>query len=92
MFFQGCYDGRVSGILVDIDDAGNRVGRRAKHFLKESLRRCGVTLGGEQKINRLPGGIDCSIQILFLPLDLNVSLVDSVAFISLVSDAEDSVC
>src|SRR5215813_4053074 len=43
---------------------------------------CGrIAPGGEQKVDRLPGGIQRSIQILVLAFDLDVGLVDPIALV-----------
>jgi hypothetical protein len=51
-------------------------------FSKKSLAARGVALRRQQKIDRLPGRIHSPVQILVLPLNLYIGLVDTVALVS----------
>ena len=49
--------------------------------MKEAPRRSRIAFGREQEIDRLPGGIDGSIEILLLTLYLDIRFVDTVALV-----------
>src|SRR4051812_44374120 len=48
---------------------------------KEAFRGCCVTLGREQKVDRLAGGIDCPIEETFLSLHLDVGFIQTPTFV-----------
>ena len=72
---------RIGAVFVDIDHPRHRVAWTRQSPAKEALRGYCVTLGREQKVDRLAGGIQRSIQILVLTFYLNVGLVDPIALV-----------
>ena len=70
--FQRFHCRRKSWVLVHVDHPRHGIAGRAQSLSEEPFGSCGITPGGEQKIDRLAGGIpfgqniharDCSIGV-----------------------------
>jgi hypothetical protein len=72
---------RISSVLVYVDSPRLGIGWVEQRLTKESLACRSVTVGREQEINSLPGGIHGSVQITVLPFDPDVSFIDAIAFV-----------
>jgi len=79
--FQRINCSRIGWVLIDIDYSRNGVRRRAEYAFKEAFGGGRVALRRKQKVNSLPGRIHGSIQILVMPLNLYIGLVDTVALV-----------
>jgi hypothetical protein len=79
--FQRFHCRRKSWVLVHVDHPRHGIARSAQSLSEEPFGSCGITPGGEQKIDRLAGGIHRSIQVVVLALDLNIGLIGAVALI-----------
>ena len=79
--FQSINCSRIGWVLIDIDYSRNGVRRRAEYAFKEAFGGGRVALRRKQKVNNLPGRIHGSIQILVMPLNLYIGLVDTVALL-----------
>ena len=79
--FQPFYRRRVRWILVDVHDPWQGIAGCRQSLSEEPLGRICIPSRGEQKVDRLAHGVDCSIQILVLAFDLYIGLVDPIAFV-----------
>src|SRR3954468_18588634 len=74
-----CFISHSAGIALEAvgDDLARVAGvLPAESTLEEALRCLLVPLGAEQKVDRLAGAVDRSVQVAPLPVDPDVSLVN----------------
>src|SRR3954453_7566081 len=67
--------GRIGRVFVDRDRAWVDRVRLPEGFAKEALRRRGIPLGREQKVDRLAPAVDGAIEISPASLHLDVRLI-----------------
>src|SRR5215472_7778119 len=78
-----CLDCRwIRRILIHIDHPWLGIARCAQSLTNEAFRGRRIALGGEQKLNGLPGRIRSPIQVFVLAFNLYIGLVDAVALVS----------
>jgi hypothetical protein len=56
--------------------------RRLEHFAEEAFGGIRVSFCAEHKVDRLAGGIDRAIEVIPLPFDFNIGLINTVRVIS----------
>jgi hypothetical protein len=69
---DGC---RIRGILVNFDDPWHGIARCFYGLNNEALRRRGSAFRCQQKLDRLAGGVDRTVQVPVLALDSYIGLV-----------------
>jgi len=71
----------VRRVLIHVDHSGRGIARRVERLVKETFRRSSIALGREQKVNRLTGGVHCSVQVLLLTAHLYIRFVHTVGLV-----------
>jgi len=52
--------------------------RKLEHFAEEAFGGPRVSFGAKHEVNRLAGGIDRAVEVILLPFDFDVGLIDAV--------------
>ena len=74
---------RISRVLINDDDTWGGRMCGAEGLAEETLGGCGIARLTEQKVNGLTRGIDGSIEVIPLLLDLDVRLIDAIGVVRL---------
>ena len=75
---DGC---RIGGVLVNVHDPWHRVARCFYGFNQEAFCCRRIAFRCQQKIDRLAGGVDCTVQVPVLTLDPYIGLVYPVGLV-----------
>ena len=75
--------GWIGRVLIDGDDAWGGRMFGSEGLAEETLGSFGIVRLTEQKVDGLAGGIDGSIEIIPLLLDLDVRLIDAIGVVRL---------
>src|SRR5215471_11361408 len=79
--FQPFYGRRICRVLVDIDDPWHGIARGTQSLTEEAFSSGSISLGGEQKLDRLTGRVHRTVEIFVLTFNLYIGLVGTVALV-----------
>ena len=79
--FQRFHRGRIGRVLVHVHHPWHRIARCVNRPAQEAFGCGGIAFRSEQKVDRLPGGIQRSIHILILAFYVDIGLVDPIALV-----------
>src|SRR5215471_16813716 len=73
--FQGFHRRWKGRVLVHVDDSRHGIARRAQSLTEEAFSSGSISLGGEQKLDRLTGRVHRTVEIFVLTFNLYIGLV-----------------